>query len=201
ELHRAPPRIVSVLERLVKEGRKNKFSVGLISQRLADFSEALVVESTSRFILGQPEPQEIEGIKAAFHMSETGIQALTSNMVHPPRAGVGSAFLAMFTTKRGVCTQVVRMKKGPRELWSYSTTREDTDVAEAVEAIVGEDEAEAALSYAYPGGSIMSEYVRRAKSVGEKAEEFVTEAQKKSIVQQLADEIAERYLSRPQRAV
>jgi len=200
ELHRAPPRIVRVLERLVKEGRKNKFSVGLISQRLADFSEALVVESTSRFILGQPEPQEIEGIKAAFHMSETGIHALTSNMVHPPRAGIGSAFLAMFATENGLCTQVVRMKKGPRELWSYSTTREDTDVAEAVEALVGEEEAEAALAYAYPGGSIKSEVARRAKTVGAKSDEFMTESQKKSLIAQLADEIVARYTSRPDRA-
>lgn len=193
ELHRAPPRIVSVLERLALEGRKKKFSVGLISQQLGHFSKNLIKETTSRFILGQPEPDEIEAIKGAFHLSETDVAALKSNLVHPPRPGKGSAFLAMFTTKAGTCTQVLGMRKGPIELWSYSTTPDDNTLAHAVATIVGPDQAEIALALSFPGGSAQGEIERRAQKAGNAKREFLTGEQKKSLIDALADEVAQRY--------
>lgn len=193
ELHRAPGGVIKTLERIGREGRKKKFQIALISQQLGDFSENLVKLSTTRFILGQLEPTEIEEVKRTFNLTETDIQVLSSNLVHGPKAGVGSAFLMSYNTKEGTCSQVVRMKKGPRELWSYSTTTEDNTVAKMVKDVLGEVEGLRALCLSYPQASIMSEYDRRSRQMGSKNDEFVTEQQTATILDQIADEIVSEY--------
>jgi len=192
ELHRAPATIVKTLERIIREGRKNKFQVGLISQNLGDFSQTMISQSTVRFILGQPEADELEKIVKAFNLSETDRKVLSSNIVHSPQSDVGSAFLMSFSTKMGNYSQVVRMKKGPRELWSYSTTTEDNTVTDAVIDILGPRDGLDALVHSYPKATIVPEFELRSRSTTNQ-DEFIEESETKNILDTIADEIVHRY--------
>lgn len=196
ELHRAPKRIMDTFLRYAREMRKAKFQLGLISQNFTDFPKDLVKLATTKFILGQLEQEEITDISQSFDLTETDVSILSSSLVHGPIPGLGSAFLMIFTTKKSACSQVVRMRKGPRELWSYSTTMEDNQVSTAVKEILGPRAGLEALVLSYPQATILPEFERRGKRITKDADDFVSERKKANILDEIANEVVERYNAR-----
>ena len=78
----------------MREGRKWKVQVALLSQSLEDFDEIMVEFATSVFIMEAGPEQSVRKTAKTFGLSRTAEIAL-KNRVHGPREE-GATFLAQF---------------------------------------------------------------------------------------------------------
>src|SRR5476649_2533582 len=138
----------------MREGRKWNVQIALISQSLDDFDPVMVEFATSVFIMDAGPEQAIKRSTEIFGLSETARVALKTR-VHGPRAG-GATFLAQFSTKTGINTQLLTSTLGPVELWSFSTTAEDARIRNKLYEKLGPGEARRVLANLFPGGSVKS---------------------------------------------
>ncbi len=138
----------------MREGRKWKVQVCLLSQALEDFDPVMVEFGTSVFILDAGPKTAIEKSVKTFGLSKTDEIAL-STRVHGPRAG-GATFLAQFATKSGIYTQLYTLTLGPIELWAFNTTAEDAFIRNELYKKIGPEKARRILAKLYPGGSAAS---------------------------------------------
>lgn len=174
----------------MREGRKWKVQVALISQSLDDFDPIMVEFATSVFIMDAGPKQAIEKSTQVFGLSETARIALETR-VHGPRAG-GATFLAQFSTKWGVNTQLITSTIGPIELWAFNTTAEDARIRNALYEKIGAAEARRFLATLYPNGSAASVVEERMKLLKQKSD-IISEEQSASVVETLIHEILELY--------
>lgn len=174
----------------MREGRKWKVQVALISQSLDDFDAIMVEFATSIFIMDAGPKQAIERSTKVFGLSETARIALETR-VHGPRAG-GATFLAQFSTKWGVNTQLITNTIGPIELWAFNTTAEDARIRNALYEKIGASETRRFLASLYPNGSAALVVEERMRLLKEKSD-LITDTQNTSIVETLIEEIYERY--------
>lgn len=135
----------------MREGRKWKVQVALLSQSIEDFDSVMVEFATSIFIMDAGPEQSIKKTAEVFGLNETAQLALRTQ-VHGPREG-GATFLAQFATKQGISTQLLTSTLGPVELWSLTTTAEDVFIRNHLYQRIGAKEARRVLSYMFPGGS------------------------------------------------
>src|SRR5262249_40874066 len=135
----------------MREGRKWKVQVGLISQSLEDFDPTMIEFATSIFIMDAGPEQAVQKTTTVFGLSPTAQSALRSR-VHGPREG-GATFLAQFATKRGMNTQLLTLTLGPIELWAFSTTLEDAQVRNKLYRKLKPSEARRLLATLFPSGS------------------------------------------------
>ena len=142
----------------MREGRKWGVQIGLISQSIEDFDEAMVEFGTSIFIMDAGPEQTVRRVKSVFGLSSTATHAL-KNRVHGPRFG-GATFLAQFSTKNGLNTQLLTLTLGPNELWAFSTTNTDANLRNQLYIKIGPREARRVLSTIFPSGTA-SQYVER----------------------------------------
>lgn len=174
----------------MREGRKWKVQVALLSQSLDDFDSTMVEFGTSIFILDAGPKQAIDKSCEIFGLSDTARLAL-STRVHGPRAS-GATFLAQFATKAGINTQLLTSTIGPIELWAFNTTAEDARIRNALYKEIGAKDARKILAMLYPTGSaakVVEERLARVKVEGE----TVTKEQSNSIIDQLVEEIIGAY--------
>jgi len=177
----------------MREGRKWKVQVALLSQSLDDFDPVMVDFATSVFIMDAGPKQAIDKSAAVFGLSETAKTALRTR-VHGPREG-GGTFLAQFSTKDGVNTQLLTNTIGPIELWAFSTTAEDTRVRNELYTRLGPRIARKVLGALYPTGTIAPIVEKRLMEMQE--EGGLGEESGQSILQQLIDEIINEYRTNP----
>lgn len=177
----------------MREGRKWKVQVALLSQALEDFDPVMVDFATSVFIMDAGPQQAIEKSAAVFGLSETAKTALRTR-VHGPREG-GGTFLAQFSTKDGVNTQLLTNTIGPIELWAFSTTAEDTRVRNELYTRLGPRIARRVLAALYPTGTIAPVVEKRLAELQE--EGSLLEESGTSVLQQLIDEIINEYRTNP----
>ncbi|OGT64431.1 MAG: type IV secretion protein IcmB [Gammaproteobacteria bacterium RIFCSPHIGHO2_12_FULL_45_9] len=135
----------------MREGRKWKVQVALLSQSVEDFDEVMVEFATSIFIMDAGPEQAIRKTSAIFGLGATAELALKTR-VHGPREG-GATFLAQFSTKDGLNTQLLTATLGPIELWALSTTAEDVFVRNALYQRLGSRAARKLLATRFPSGS------------------------------------------------
>jgi len=135
----------------MREGRKWKVQVALLSQSLEDFDSIMVEFGTSVFIMESGPEQAVRKTAEVFGLSETAQIALR-NRVHGPRAE-GATFLAQFSTKYGLNTQLLTSTLGPIELWALTTTAEDVLIRNQLYKRIGPRAARLALAKRFPGGS------------------------------------------------
>lgn len=176
----------------MREGRKWKVQVALLSQSLDDFDPVMVEFATSIFIMDAGPQQAIDKSTKTFGLSETAKYALT-HRVHGPRAE-GATFLAQFATKLGMNTQLCTSTLGPIELWAFNTTAEDARIRNALYKKIGAGETRKLLSMLYPGGSaahIVEQRLSQRKEAGEKLDEDAS----LGVIDQLVDEILQVYES------
>ena len=110
----------------MREGRKWKVQIALISQSVDDFDEVMIDFATAIYIMDAGPGQSLEKTCEIFDLSPTAKIALRTR-VHGPRQG-GATFLAQFATKEGMQTQLLTNTLGPMELWAFSTTVEDAQL-------------------------------------------------------------------------
>ncbi len=146
----------------MREGRKWKVQVCLLSQSLDDFDKVMVEFGTSVFILDAGPKTAIQKSVETFGLSETDELAL-STRVHGPRAG-GATLLAQFATKSGIYTQLYTLTLGPIELWAFNTTSEDAFIRNELYKTLGPQKTRKLLAKLFPGGSAASVVAQRLEN-------------------------------------
>ena len=178
----------------MREGRKWKVQIALISQSLEDFDPIMVEFATAIYIMDAGPEQAIKKTVETFGLSETARIALR-NRVHGPREG-GATFLAQFSTKEGMNTQLLTLTLGPIELWAFSTTAEDAMLRNRLYERLGAEQTRRLLARFFPTGSVAKLVEQRLSRVKEK-EGFITEDSNTSIIEELMDEILTAYSKHP----
>lgn len=178
----------------MREGRKWNVQIALISQSLDDFDPVMVEFGTSIFIMDAGPEQAIKRSTEIFGLSETARIALKTR-VHGPREG-GATFLAQFSTKYGMNTQLLTNTLGPIELWAFSTTAEDARLRNNLYQRIGPSEARRLLANLFPSGSVKSLIEKRLTTLKEK-QGVIEEGSGLSIADQLMEEILEAYSRNP----
>jgi intracellular multiplication protein IcmB len=175
----------------MREGRKWKVQVCLLSQALDDFDPVMVEFGTSVFILDAGPKTAIEKSVATFGLTATDEIALTSR-VHGPRAG-GATLLAQFATKAGIYTQLYTLTLGPIELWAFNTTSEDAYIRNALYQKIGPKKSRQTLAKLFPSGSAAAVVVERLENRKGKASQqgLIADADKErgSILEEMVAEI------------
>ncbi len=178
----------------MREGRKWNVQIALISQSLDDFDPVMVEFGTSIFIMDAGPEQAIKRSTEIFGLSETARTALKTR-VHGPREG-GATFLAQFSTKSGINTQLLTSTLGPVELWAFSTTAEDSRTRNKLYAKIGPAEARRVLANLFPSGSVKSLIEARLAVVKEQ-KGMIEESAELGIIDQLIEEILDAYSKNP----
>ena len=177
----------------MREGRKWKVQVALLSQSLDDFDSVMVDFATAIYIMDAGPAQTVEQAAKVFGLSETAKYALKAR-VHGPRAG-GGTMLALFSTKSGSNVQLITNTIGPVELWSFSTTAEDAKIRNALYDKIGPSNGRKILSIMYPGGSIAPVVEQRINAM--KEDGTVDDDSSGGIVNELLAEILHEYNTNP----
>lgn len=178
----------------MREGRKWKVQVALLSQSIDDFDKVMVEFATSIFIMDAGPEQAIRRTADIFGLSETAQHALR-NQVHGPREG-GATFLAQFATKDGINTQLLTATLGPIELWAFNTTAEDANVRNQLYRKLGPAETRRVLGTIFPGGTVtkyLENNLAKIKSQGGLIDEDV----KTGVIEGLVNSILNEYAKNP----
>ena len=178
----------------MREGRKWKVQVALISQSLEDFDSVMVEFATSIFIMDAGPEQAIRKTASVFGLTETAQNALRS-YVHGPRAS-GSTFLAQFATKEGMNTQLLTATLGPVELWAFTTTAEDCNLRNQLYRKIGPAEARRVLATLFPGGSSIRYLEKRLANLKDQGS-IIDEDVKAGVLDQLVIDIMKEYARNP----
>lgn len=178
----------------MREGRKWKVQVALISQSLDDFDSAMVEFATSIFIMDAGPEQSVQKTTKIFGLSPTAQNALRTR-VHGPREG-GATFLAQFATKQGMNNQLLTLTLGPIELWAFSTTLEDAQIRNRLYRKLNPAEARRVLANLFPGGSAVKMIEDRLLTIKEK-QGVITDDVKVGIIDQVVEDIMIAYGKNP----
>jgi len=179
----------------MREGRKWKVQVALISQSIDDFDEIMVEFATSIYIMDAGPAQTVEKTAKIFGLSQTGIYALRTR-VHGPREG-GATFLAQFATKAGMNTQLLTSTIGPIELWAFSTTVEDANIRNQLYKRIGPIEARRILATLFPSGTVTKLVEKRLNTLKEE-HGIITDREKISVVDKIVEDILTEYKKNPE---
>ena len=187
EWHRTEgsPQVRAQAELDVREGPKHNIQLGFASQRLSDMGDALISQSTGRFILRAGDEKEAEEIIARFNLSEASAAVVRYGLNGPGPAG--APFLAVLQAEDAKYEQKLVNSLGPIELWAFSTTPGDTALRNRLYERVGFSEALRRLSRIFPHGSALKEIERRKTDRLGKGE-LDTHAQE-GVVEQIAAEL------------
>lgn len=178
----------------MREGRKWKVQVALISQSVEDFDPVMIEFATSIFIMDAGPEQAIRKTTEIFGLSETAQYALRSQ-VHGPRES-GATFLAQFATKEGMNTQLLSSTLGPVELWAFTTTSEDSNIRNQLYVKIGPAEARRVLATVFPYGTATKYIEHRLANIKEKGG-LIDEEVKGGVIDQLISDILEEYGKNP----
>lgn len=178
----------------MREGRKWNVQIALISQSLDDFDPVMVEFATSIFIMDAGPEQAIKRSTEIFGLSETARIALKTR-VHGPREG-GATFLAQFSTKYGMNTQLLTNTLGPIELWAFSTTAEDARLRNRLYQKIGPKEARRLLANLFASGSVKG-LIESRLSLLKETQGVIEEGTSLSIADQLLEEILDAYSKNP----
>jgi intracellular multiplication protein IcmB len=178
----------------MREGRKWKVQISLLSQSVDDFDPVMIDFATSIYIMDAGPSQAIEKTCKIFGLSETARNALR-NRVHGPRQG-GATFLAQFATKIGVNVQLLTLTLGPIELWAFSTTAEDAAVRNQLYRHIGPSETRRFLANLFPNGTVTKELSIRLDALKQEGG-FIEEEGQMSVVEELVQDILDAYSSDP----
>ncbi len=178
----------------MREGRKWKVQISLLSQSVDDFDPVMIDFATSIYIMDAGPSQAIEKTSKIFGLSETAKIALR-NRVHGPRQG-GATFLAQFATKTGVSVQLLTLTLGPIELWAFSTTAEDAAVRNQLYRHIGPSEARRFLAALFPNGSVAKEIAERMAQMKQQGG-LIEEEGNMGVTDQLVNEILAAYSADP----
>jgi intracellular multiplication protein IcmB len=179
----------------MREGRKWKVQIAIISQSLDDFDPMMVEFATSIYVMDAGPAQTIDKIAEIFGLSPTAKVALRTR-VHGPREG-GATFLAQFATKSGANIQLLTLTLGPIELWAFSTTVEDANVRDQLYRALGPSRTRRLLATLFPSGTVVKVIQERLEKLKEE-EGLISEEVSVGVLNGLVQEILEAYSQNPE---
>jgi intracellular multiplication protein IcmB len=161
EWHRTQgsPQVRAQAELDSREGRKHNIQLGFASQRLSDMGDALISQSTGRFVLRAGDEREAEEVIERFNLTPASA-AVVRHGLHGPGPG-GAPFLAIMQIDNSKYEQLLVNNLGPIELWALSTTPDDAALRNRLYETVGFQEALRRLAKVFPTGSAQKEIERR----------------------------------------
>lgn len=178
----------------MREGRKWRVQVALLSQSIDDFDSVMIDFATSVFILDAGPEQAIQKSKKVFGLKGSAEQALRDYVRGP--SDQGATMLGQFSTKEGTTTQLITLTLGPVEIWALSTTSEDYLLRNYLYKRLGPRETRKVLARIFPTGSAAKFLLKRAQREEEKGAKLDAD-QKTGLVEQLAKEIIVEYRKDP----
>ncbi|MFA5959470.1 MAG: type IV secretion protein IcmB [Tatlockia sp.] len=196
EFHRTS-RSQAVREQVIidmREGRKWKVQIALLSQSVDDFDPIMIDFSTAIYVMDAGPSQAIEKTSQIFGLSNTAKVALRTR-VHGPRLG-GATFLVQYATKNGVNVQLLTLTLGPVEVWAFSTTAEDASVRNQLYQHIGPAEARRLLAGLFPNGSVAKEIETRLAAMRQ-GTGLIEEDAKESVIEHLVNDILNAYSKDP----
>ena len=172
----------------MREGRKWKVQISLLSQSLDDFDSVMIEFATSIFIMEAGPESAVRKTAQVFGLSSTAQKALR-NRVHGPREG-GATFLAQFSTKYGQYTQLLMNTLGPIELWALNTTAEDVNIRNQLYKKLGPKRARQVLAKRFPGGTA-TKVIETLLADKREDHGFIDDNVATGVISQLVDECIE----------
>lgn len=179
----------------MREGRKWKVQIALLSQSIDDFDEVMVEFATSVFIMESGPEQSVQKTAKVFGLTNTARQALKAR-VHGPGEG-GATFLAQFATKSGMNTQLLTSTLGPIELWAFNTTAEDVNIRNTLYQKIGPRQARKLLAQQFPNGSAAKSLEEMYANFKEEAG-FLDDTGKESVLKKMIDDLLKQYYTAEQ---
>ena len=176
----------------MREGRKWKVQIALLSQSIDDFDDIMVEFATSVFIMEAGPEQAVQKTAKVFGLSRTA-QAVLRSRVHGPREE-GATFLAQFATKEGINTQLLTSTLGPVELWALNTTAEDVNIRNQLYKKLGPKAARRVLAMKFPTGTATKVLEDRYVDYKEEGSVLDDEA-KQSVIEKLIQETMQEHRS------
>jgi intracellular multiplication protein IcmB len=180
----------------MREGRKWKVQIALISQSVDDFDSVMVEFGTGIYVMDAGPSTAIEKTTKIFGLSDTAKTAL-STRVHGPREG-GATFLVQYATKQGINVQLLTLTLGPIELWSFSTTSDDARLRNKLYTSIGPKEARQLLARLFPSGSISKVVDHKIFEMEKNDSDLIKEKAKLSVVDDILEQILDAYSKNPQ---
>ena len=161
EWHRTQgsPQVRAQAELDCREGPKHNIQLGFASQRLSDMGDAIVSQSTGRFVLKAGDEREMTEIIERFNLSEASAGVVRYGLNGP--SDRGAPFLAILQVDDAKYEQMLVNQLGPVELWAFSTAPGDTALRNRLYDRLGSSEALRRLSRVFPSGSAQKEVNRR----------------------------------------
>lgn len=147
----------------MREGRKWGVQVCLASQSVDDFDDIMVEFATNVYIMDGSNRGTVEKLTKRFGLSEAAVIALRNNVLGPGPGG--APFILISSTKKGTYTQLLYSTIGPKEMWSFSTTKRDVILRNELTREVGSASARTVLAKYYPNGSAENDLNARALEV------------------------------------
>lgn len=135
-----------------RTGRKYQVYPYLISQLFHDFSEDIIKNASTYFILGAGNESEGRDIQKAFNLTDAERNCIMNQCLGPNEKG--APMFAMFKTTKGLVSQFLYNSAGPLEVWAYNSSAIDVAVKRAVAKELGTWEALLALADQYPEGTV-----------------------------------------------
>jgi intracellular multiplication protein IcmB len=170
-----------------REGRKHGLQLSLSSQRLGDFGENLVSQSTGRFVLGAGDEREAEEIVKRFNLTDASADVVRHKLKGPDENGGGSPFLAVIEADNVKFEQMLVNSLGPIELWAFSTTPVDVALRNRLYARIGPAESRRRLAKVFQNGTAKHEINRRKDDRLRRGEE--DGRAQAGVIEELADEL------------
>lgn len=134
----------------MREGRKWKLSISLVSQLIDDFSSDMLKQASTKYILSGGDGYK--EICEKFNITGDIREIVRTELNGPTHEGV--PFVVKHSTTSGDFTQFLYGTMSPMEMWAFTSTEEDVDMIERAELAFGENNALNILSKAFPEGSI-----------------------------------------------
>lgn len=178
----------------MREGRKWKVQISLLSQSVEDFDSVMIEFATAIYVMDAGPNQAIQKTCKIFGFSETAKTALRTR-VHGPREG-GATFIAQYSTKEGINVQLLTLTLGPIELWAFSTTSEDVQVRNELYQRIGPREARRVLATLFPSGSVAKVLEERLYNMKEE-HGLINDEVKAGIIGGLVTDILNGYAKNP----
>lgn len=162
----------------MREGRKWRMQVTLVSQLLKDFDEDMVDIADGIFILSGGD--NVDSIAKKFKLNNTMKQILRTKITGP--TSKGAPLIYKFKTTMGNYSQFLYLTLSSIEMWAFNTTAEDVVLREKISKKIGPDKARLILAKTLPGGSA-KEYMEEMAN---------SEDVKGSVIDVLADKILKK---------
>ncbi|MEL7595405.1 hypothetical protein AADX40_15530 [Aeromonas veronii] len=174
----------------LREGGKWSVATTLISHRLDDFPKGFLEWVTSLYVLSPQTEESAEIISRELKLGATAKYAMMNEIKRPDHRG--ATFVGVFRTSRGTAIHLLNNTVGPKKLWAFSTSNEDSFIRDRLYERIGDSATRLVLSRIYPKGSLQSEYEERKSRLVNSGLE-VDEKQGEGILNGMINELVSIY--------